>query len=454
MWSIPRSTTRRPTVAASVGSSWRERLRRDARRILNAGVDAVEPRALVRSFLESSPPAAVSGRLSIAAIGKAAAAMAQGAFDAVGERVSGGVVVAAPGTGAGAPAGLTVFEGGHPVPNEEGLRGAAAIYELARGLGPDDLLLCLISGGGSALMTLPPESVPLEDVRAATETLLRAGATINDLNCVRKHLDRLKGGRLAAAAEPARVVALVLSDVVGDPLDVIASGPVSPDPTRFADASAVLERFDPDRQVPAGVRRYIEAGLSGRERESPKAGEPCFDRVEATVIGNNLIAVEAAAEAARALGYATELGSTACVGEAREVGARLAALGRELDAGGRAPACVLSAGETTVTVRGDGRGGRNQELALGAALALEGTERVLVASMGTDGIDGPTDAAGALADGETVERASRLGLDAEASLARNDSHGFFERLDDLIVTGPTGTNVMDLMAVLVAGEIE
>ncbi len=339
------------------------------------------------------------------------------------------------------------------MPDREGVEGGRAILELAARLGADDLLLALISGGGSALMTLPPADVALDELQSLTAELLRAGATIGELNCVRKHLDRLKGGRLARAAAPAGALALLLSDVVGDPPDVIASGPVSPDPTTFDMAIEVLRRFDLWATAAPALRRHLERGARGEIEESPGPGDPCFDGVETRVVGSNRIAAEAAlAEAARR-GYRTLLLTTLLTGEAREAGRVLAALGLEARRSGHplpAPACLLAAGETTVTVRGSGKGGRNQELALGAAQALAGSAGLLVASIGTDGVDGPTEAAGALADGETLARAARIGLDAGAALADNDAYPFFEALGDLIVTGPTGTNVMDLVLILVA----
>ena len=434
-----------------------DRLRRDALAILDAGVNAVEPHRLVRDALGGEPALGSAGGVHLVAVGKAAAAMAAGATEVLGDRIRAGVVLAPRGAISGAPSGLRLFEGGHPIPSAEGARGAEAIRELARDLEEGDQLLCLVSGGGSALMTLPAEGVSLADVQVVTDLLLRAGATIEELNCVRKHIERLKGGRLADLASPAEIAALVLSDVVGDPLDVIASGPVTPDPTTFGEAVAVLDRYGVDDRLPAAIRERLEAGVSGRVRETPKADEVCFERVRATVIGNNRIAATAALEAAQGLGYATRLLTTQCVGEAREVGRELALLARALECavdGLTPPACLIAAGETTVTVVGEGRGGRNQEVVLGAALELAGSDRVLIASMGTDGIDGPTDAAGAMADGRSMGRAQERGVDARARLADNDAYGFFEALDDLILTGPTGTNVMDLMLVLVAPEGE
>ncbi len=428
-------------------------LRADAEACLRAAVAAVEPEALTAGYLKEHPKllAGVAG-VAVAAVGKAAAAMARGAAQALGKRLAGGVAIVPAGQATGVPDGFEVHGGGHPIPNEAGAEGARAILRLASDLRAGDALLCLISGGGSALATLPPEGITLAAVQATTEELLRSGATIGELNCVRKHLDRLKGGRLAREAYPSRVVALVLSDVVGDPLDVIASGPVTADPTTFGEAVAILERHRVWERVPFPVRRYLAGGRSGRAPESPKPGDACFERVAAEIIGSNRLAAEAALAEAERRGYNTLLLTTWLTGEAREAGRVLAAVGREIRTGGRPvnpPACVAAAGETTVTVRGHGRGGRNQELALGAATGLEGTENILVASIGTDGIDGPTDAAGASADGTTLERARRQGLDPARALADNDAYPFFRALDDLIVTGPTGTNVMDVALVMV-----
>jgi glycerate 2-kinase len=428
-------------------------LRDDALACFAAAIRAVEPEGLVAAFLAGHPElAAASGKIWLAGIGKAAAAMARGARRALGERLAGGVLIVPAGGEGEAPAGFEVHGGGHPAPTAAGMAGADAIRRLAAAAGEGDLLLALISGGGSALMTLPPAGVSLAAVGETTGALLRAGASIGELNCVRKHLDRLKGGRLAREARPARVLALVLSDVVGDPLDVIASGPVSPDPTTFADAVEVLERRGVWAGAPAAVREHLEAGRRGEVPESPKPGDPCFTAVEVHVVGSNRMAAAAAREEAARRGYGTLLLSTRVTGEAREVGRVLAAIGSEVAASGNPlppPACLLAAGETTVTVTGGGRGGRNQEVALGAALALAGTRGVLVAAAGTDGIDGPTDAAGAVADGDTVARALGAGLEPEQALADNDAYPLFAALGDLITTGHTGTNVMDLYLVLV-----
>ncbi len=432
-----------------------DRLREDALACIHAAIAAVEPEGLVRRFLEKHPELLeVEGAIHLAGIGKAGAAMARGAAGVLGNQLAGGVLIVPAGQEKGAPPGVQVFGGGHPVPNEEGVRGAERILALAEALTEDDLLLCVISGGGSALMTLPPEGVSLDDLRRTTKLLLEAGAAIDELNAVRKHLDRLKGGRLARAAAPARILALVLSDVVGDPLDVIASGPVSPDPTTYADALAVLDRYKLRGKVPSPIRVHLERGERGEELESPAPGDLAFDRVQAEIVGNNLLAAKAAEAEAEKRGYNTKILTTTLTGEAREVGRDLAHQAVRAYCEGTPvapPACLIAAGETTVTVTGKGKGGRNQEVALGAAIALhdllteDERDNILIASAGTDGIDGPTDAAGALATATTLPRATTQGQDATEALQNNDAYPFFQAIGDLIVTGPTGTNTMDIL---------
>jgi len=318
------------------------------------------------------------------------------------------------------------------------------------GLTWDDLGIFLRSGGGAAPMPLPAEGVTRADIQGVTGGLLRAGATINELNAVRKHLSAFKGGQLARACQPTKVVSLILSDVVGDPLDTIASGPTAPDPTTFADAIDVLERHGVWRGAGEGVRAHLTDGARGQVPETPKPGDPLFRRVRNIVVASNLTAAERAAEAARGLGYRSMLLTTRLEGEARHAGALISGLARGASLDGRPlkpPSCIILGGETTVAVKGDGLGGRNQELSLSASRAIGGLSCV-IAALGTDGIDGPTDAAGALADGATAARASEKGLDPDAFLARNDSYSFFKALGDNIFTGPTGTNVNDLALVL------
>ena len=343
---------------------------------------------------------------------------------------------------------VPIVEAGHPGPDDRGERAAARLLELATSAGPRDLVLLLVSGGGSALTPAPTPPITLAEKQAVTRALLSAGATIGELNAVRKHLSRFKGGQLARAASPALVLTLVLSDVIGDPLDVIASGPTAPDPSTFVDALEVLRVRGLLDRVPASVRDRLAAGSRGEIAETPKPGDPLFERVANVVIGNNALIATAAVEGARTLGYRAELLTCSLEGEARVVARALVERARSI----APPGCVIAAGETTVTVRGSGRGGRCQEFALAAALAIEGEEGIAVLAAGTDGTDGPTDAAGGIVDGSTVERGRRAGLDAQAALDDNDAYRFLRASGDLIVSGPTNTNLLDLYVVLRARE--
>ena len=375
--------------------------------------------------------------------------MALAAGEVLGERIAGGTITTKDGHAAEVP-GIEVWEAAHPVPDARGLAGAAEALACARRAGPRDLVLCLLSGGASALWPSPPKGVTLTDLRALTGRLLRAGATIRELNTVRKHLSRIGGGWLARAAYPARVVTLAVSDVVGSALDVIASGPTVPDPTTFADALDVLERYEVEGSSTAIA--YLHAGADGQAPETPKPGDPAFDRTTAHVIARNADALRGAAAEAERLGWRAEIVADDMEGEAREVARQIATFALERQAGlrsGAPPLALLLGGETTVTVRGSGTGGRNQELALALAIELEGRDGIVAASLGTDGTDGSTDAAGGMVDGETVSRGAVRGLDARDFLARNDSHPFLRATGDLLVTGPTGTNVCDVVLVLI-----
>ncbi|RPJ82458.1 MAG: DUF4147 domain-containing protein [Acidobacteria bacterium] len=380
-------------------------------------------------------------------MGKAAPFMARAAVDIIGARLSGGLVV---GTHCPAPlpAGLRWIESSHPAPDHRSVLAGSAGLELAQGLAPGEVLLVLVSGGASSLLAAPREGTTLDDKRATTRTLLRAGADIGALNTVRKHLSAVKGGQLAVAAS-GRVVALVVSDVVGDDPATIGSGPTVPDPTSFADAWRVLEKYGGVAVYPPAVVRLIQAGMEGKAAETPKPGDPRLARAITKVIGSGIAAVRGAASAAVALGYDVATIQEPVVGEARDAGRRFAERARTVAAPLGRPACVLARGETTVQVKGDGRGGRNQELALAAAIALGelGVEGAVL-SGGTDGIDGPTDAAGAIADPGTLDRARRHGLDPVDFLDRNDTYNFFAPLGDLLLTGPTDTNVGDVQILL------
>jgi hydroxypyruvate reductase len=388
-------------------------------------------------------------RILVVGAGKASGPMARAVEEVLGDRITTGLVNVKYGY-TDRTRRVRLREAGHPLPDRNGLDGTREIVALAQEARETDLVLCVISGGGSALMMLPEDPITLDDYQVLTQALLRSGATINQINTIRKHIERVKGGRLAQLAAPAEIVALILSDVVGNPLDFIASGPTVPDTTTFGDALDVLRQFDLESQVPAPVVDWLRRGARGEVPETPKPGASLFARTATEVIGSNDIAAEAALSEARRLGFEALLLTTFLEGEARDMGKLSAALAKELVLRGqplRPPACLILGGETTVTVRGEGKGGRNQEIALAAALAMAGLERALVAALATDGSDGPTDAAGGFADGRTLERAKAKGLDAHAALANNDSYAFLRDVGDLLVTGPTNTNVNDLLFV-------
>ena len=390
-------------------------------------------------------------RVLVVGAGKASARMCQAVEGVLGEWVDGGLVVVK--TGHTVPtARVEVVEAAHPVPDARGLEAAERIVELVQGADESTLIVVLISGGGSALLPLPAEGITLEEKQRVTDLLLSVGADIGEMNTVRKHLSAVKGGWLARRAAPAAVLTLILSDVVGDRLDVIASGPTVPDRSSFADAIEVLRRHGVFDQVPPSVRQRFEAGARGELEETPKAGDPCFARCRHVLVGTNAAALEACCRAAEQQGFTPLLLSSVIEGESREIARMHAAIARECRRSGSPvapPCCVVSGGETTVTIKGSGKGGRNQELALASAFDLDGLDGVALLSAGTDGTDGPTDATGAIAFGDTLARARAAGLDARRHLEDNDAYPFFDALGDLIKTGPTGTNVMDVHLVLV-----
>jgi glycerate-2-kinase len=379
--------------------------------------------------------------------------MAQVVEEILGDRITDGLVVTKYEHGLPLRR-IRQVEAGHPIPDAAGVGAVRKMRELLEGLDEKDIVICLISGGGSALWPAPAEGITLEQKQEVTAVLLRAGATILELNAVRKHLSAIKGGQLAAWAAPARVFSLIMSDVIGDPLDFIASGPTAPDTTSFSEALSIVQKYRVG--VPASVTERLQAGADGRIPDTPKPGDPLFRNVENLIIANNRLLVDAAAAKATALGFGTLILGTEVQGESRDVAGFFAAIAREIDSTGNpvaAPACVLAAGETTVTVRGKGLGGRNQEMALAWALAL-GTRPIrrpcCFASVATDGSDGPTEAAGGIVDPSTIQRAVDLGLVPQRYLVDNDSLSFLKATGDLIVTGPTQTNLMDLQ-ILLAG---
>ncbi|MBC8248769.1 MAG: glycerate kinase [Anaerolineales bacterium] len=433
----------------------RERRER-ALAVLSAALEAVDPANAIKRQVSLSDDSLRIGQrvydlgryrnIYVIGGGKAGGSMAKAIEEILGQRVTAGLVNVKYGHGA-ETAIIRLNEAGHPIPDAAGMAGTKQMAELARQATEDDLVLCLISGGGSALMTLPVEGITLADVKSLTDAFLRCGATINEINAVRKHLSQIKGGNLARLAYPAEIVSLILSDVVGSPLDVIASGPTVPDTTTFADAYGVIEKYGLLEELPRPIVEHLQQGKEGLIPETPKEGAETFARTYNLIIASNEVAAEAATARAEELGFHTLLLSTFVEGEAREVARVFAAIAKEIINSGRPvsrPACVVAGGETTVTIRGHGLGGRNQEMALSAALEIAGLEDVMIIPLATDGTDGPTDAAGAIADGSTLRRAQEAGLPATQYLADNDSYHFFQQLGDLLISGPTNTNVNDL----------
>lgn len=439
------------------------RLRRQAAAMLTAAIRAVAPDAAVKQHIvrRGDSLLVANRRYDLRAIrqilvvgaGKASAPMAAALEEILGTRLTGGVIAVKYGYAVPLRR-IRVVEAGHPLPDAAGQQAAMAMLELVRSAGPAGLVIVVISGGGSALLPAPVDGLSLEDDIRVTDLLLRSGLAIQYVNTVRKHLSQIKGGRLAAAASPAQVVALILSDVLGDPVDAIASGPVSPDPTTYADALDILRRNGLDGLMPAAAMTYLQRGAAGGEPETPKPTDPVFHRVQTVVVGSNEQAVAAAAEQAEALGFRTLILTTMLEGEAREAAHVWCSVVRSMRIRGipsAPPVCLLAGGETTVTVRGHGRGGRCQEFALAAGQVISGWSDTVVAAVGTDGTDGPTEAAGALVDGQTVARAYAAGLDPARALADNDSYSFFAQLGDLLMTGPTRTNVNDIYLALIGG---
>ena len=383
--------------------------------------------------------------------GKASASMARTMEDLLTDRISSGVITTK--LGHRLPLKRTeLIEAGHPIPDRNGLEGAHRIQSLLKHSGPEDLVLVVLSGGGSALLPLPAEGISLEEKQEVTQLLLDCGADIMEINTVRKHISQIKGGWLARWAYPSTVLAFILSDVVGDPLDVIGSGPTVPDPSTFEDAWEILRKYSLIREVAPAIQKHLQLGREGRVQETPKPGESAFEKVHNILMGSNILALRAAQQEASSHGFHTLILSSSIVGETREVARFHAAIAKEVMTSGNPipkPACIISGGETTVTIRGRGRGGRNQEFALAGALEIQGLETVVLLSGGTDGTDGPTDAAGAVADHTTVKRALAMGLHPKAHLEGNDAYPFFEKLGDLLITGPTQTNVMDVRVLLI-----
>ena len=435
------------------------KLRKAAGEIFQAALDAANPRIAIHRHVRREGENLLvdgavydlgPGRVVVVGAGKACAAMAAAVEEVLGDRIRDGVVVVKDGYALPLRR-IRVTQAGHPVPDARGAEGTSAILGLLTETRPEDLVIVLISGGGSALLPAPVAGIDLIEKQAMTRALLACGATIEEINAVRKHCSRIKGGQLARALFPARSLTLILSDVIGDPLDAIASGPTVPDTTTYGEALEVLRRYRVEDRIPVSILRHLERGARGEIPETPKAGDPCFATAHHCIVGNNLQSLLAARDRAARLGFQALLLTTALKGESREVAKVLAALLLEMRRSGHPlspPACLLLGGETTVTVRGKGKGGRSQELVLAGAIAIAGGRDLVIWSAGTDGTDGPTDAAGAVADGDTWARAKEVGLDPLRALEENDAYHFFEGLGDLIKTGPTLTNVMDVILLL------
>jgi len=444
-------------------SSIPNKMEAHAREIFFAGLSAVDPRTAVASCCRLE-----NGRLQVAkrsydlsafdhihviGAGKAAAPMAAAIETLLGDAVSGGIVIVK--YGHTRPLGrIRLAEGGHPVPDADSLENARAIMEIAGSASEKDMVICLLSGGGSALLPLPAPGIGLKDKQQTIRILMACGASISEINTLRKHISAIKGGRLAQALFPSTLLCLAISDVVGNDLSTIASGPTVPDPTTFADCLDIINAYNLENRLPAPVLHHIQKGAADPEAETPKPGAPVFEKAYTYICADNRAALAAAADKARHLGYHTMVLSSMIEGETREVARMHGAMVREVLQSGNPvspPACLLSGGETTVTIQGNGKGGRNQEFCLAMVDAIAEQNHIVVLSAGSDGTDGPTDAAGAIISNQTARQAALAGLVPSRYLADNDAYTFFSRIQGLFFTGPTNTNVMDLRILLATG---
>ncbi|MDH4222646.1 MAG: glycerate kinase [candidate division Zixibacteria bacterium] len=436
-------------------------LREKALSILQASLKGADPKLCVKRFLKFENGYISAGnfrkrldqikRIIVAGAGKASALMAQATEEILEDRIDQGIVIAKEGSGVPLEK-IKLLFGGHPFPDENGAKGTQEILQMLSEADSNDLVIFLLSGGGSALLVSPVDGVSLKDKKRMVQLLIECGANIDEMNTIRKHISKVKGGRLAKIAYPAQSVSLILSDVIGDRLDSIASGPTAPDPTTFDDCFEILNRYKLFSKLPKSIKRFLGKNKDNQENETHKPGDMVFEKVENVIVGSNLLALEEAEKKAKKLGFNTLLLSSTVSGNTTEAAIEHASLAREIREGLKNPAppvCLISGGETTVEIKGNGKGGRNQEFVLVSAIHIQGLKDVVISSMNTDGIDGPTDAAGAICDGTTVSRANKLNMNPKDYLKRNDSYYFFEKLGDLIKTGPTNTNVMDIHLILV-----
>ncbi len=436
-------------------------LRKDSMKIFYAGLSAADSFKAVNKFVHRKGNLLEIGKDSyflddfkhiyIVGAGKASAHMGKAMEVILKNRLKKGFITVKYGYGEKLKK-IKINQAGHPIPDESGVKGATEIIRLLQTAGKDDLVICLISGGGSALLPLPAKGITLQEKQHTTQLLLKCGACIEEINTLRKHLSRIKGGWLAKIAFPAQLISLILSDVIGDPLTAIASGPTVPDTTTYEECWNIVRKYNLKDKLPPSVLNHLDKGRKGEIPETPKEGNPVFKKVKNIIIGSNNLAIKAARIQAKKLGYHTLVLSSFIEGETREVAKVHTAIAKEILATGNpvpAPACVLSGGETTVTIKGKGMGGRNQEFALAAGIEIKGMENVVILSAGTDGSDGPTDAAGAIVDGATLLKAEKIGINAQEYLEDNNSYHFFQKIKDLFITGPTSTNVMDLYLILI-----
>ncbi len=436
-------------------------LRRQGLKIFKAGIRAVDPERLVKKFLRMEKDRLHVGnrvlelnkirRIIVVGFGKASARMAKATEEVLGSRIHSGIVITKYGFSSKLRR-IRLLQAGHPVPDRNGLRATKKIIQLLKGAGEKDLVICLISGGGSSLLVLPVPKVSLEDKKKVTELLLRCGATIEEMNAVRKHLSQVKGGRLAKIAYPARVFSLILSDVPNDRLDTIASGPTAPDRTNFYQCLQVIRKYKLSRRVPSSVDHYLKISLGNEQKETPKRDSRFFGKVHNLVVGSNIMALKGCEEKAKRLGFKTCLVTKPILGDNAAAAKKLLKLAERIRKEGKpisTPACVISGGETTLEVKGEGHGGRNQEFVLQCAKDLGKLKGIVVLSASTDGNDGPTDAAGAFCDDSVLRKAKSRHLNMDQFLKNNDSYYFFKKTGGLIKIGPTGTNVADIHLMLV-----